>query len=79
MVVHGHRPVLALLVEIEEVFHHCQKAFLRSSLWDPASWQPDAVPSRARISQRLERPERTVADLEAYYGPSYAENLYRSG
>ena len=39
MVVKGHRPVLALVVEIEQVFYHCSKAFLRSKLWDPASWE----------------------------------------
>ena len=38
MVVRGHRPVLAMVVEVEQVFHHCAKAFLRSKLWDPESW-----------------------------------------
>lgn len=37
MVVRGHRPVLAVVVEVEEVFHHCSKAFLRSHLWDPST------------------------------------------
>ena len=40
MLVRGSRPLLALVVEVEEVFHHCAKAFLRSELWDPASWRP---------------------------------------
>ncbi|SDE19287.1 pyridoxamine 5'-phosphate oxidase family protein [Auraticoccus monumenti] len=74
--VRGSRPVLALEVEIEEVFSHCAKAFLRSRLWEPDSWQPDALPSRARIAQALERPEDDLAELERYYGPSYAERLY---
>ena len=77
MTVRGHRPVLALLVEVEQVFFHCAKAFLRSELWDPQSWAPQAVPSRARIARQLERPEAELADLERYYGPSYAEGLYR--
>ena len=34
-VVEGKTPKLALLVEIDEVFTHCSKAFLRSQLWDP--------------------------------------------
>src|SRR4051795_10123931 len=38
MVVKGHRPVLAVVVEIDQVFHHCGKAFLRSRLWEPATW-----------------------------------------
>ncbi|MFW3173099.1 pyridoxamine 5'-phosphate oxidase family protein [Geodermatophilus sp. CPCC 206100] len=76
MVVRGSRPVLAMVVAIEQVFSHCAKAFLRSALWDPATWDPDAVPSRARIAQALERPGDTLADLEEHYGPGYAVGLY---
>lgn len=42
MVVKGHRPLLAVLVEIDQVFYHCSKAFLRSDLWQPATWNPEA-------------------------------------
>lgn len=77
MVVHGHRPVLAVVVDIEQVFHHCGKAFLRSQLWDTGSWRPDAVPSRARIAQALERPDDAIEDLERYYDPAnYSAGLY---
>ena len=77
MVVKGHRPLLATVVEIEEVFHHCGKAFLRSELWDPATWdRADHVPSRPRIAQRLERPHESLEALERYYGPGYAAGLY---
>jgi len=76
MVVKGHRPALALVVHVDEVFSHCSKAFLRSALWDPATWTPDAVPSRAQIARELERPDESLEALEAYYGPSYAERLY---
>ena len=76
LVVKGHRPTLALLVEIEEVFYHCSKAFLRSRLWQPESWEPDAVPSRPVIAKAVERPEDDLAELERYYGPGYGERLY---
>lgn len=76
MVVKGHRPQLAIVVEIEQIFHHCAKAFLRSELWRPESWNPQALPSRARIAQALERPEDPIEELERYYGPSYAEGMY---
>jgi predicted pyridoxine 5'-phosphate oxidase superfamily flavin-nucleotide-binding protein len=77
MVVKGHRPVLAVVVEIEQVIHHCGKAFLRSQLWNPVTWDvADTVPSRARIAQRLERPGESLADLERYYGAGYAAGLY---
>jgi uncharacterized protein len=75
MVVKGHRPILALVVEITEIFHHCAKAFLRSQLWQPETWQ-DQLPSRAVIAQTLECPDTSLAELTAYYGPQYADKLY---
>ncbi|WP_344322039.1 pyridoxamine 5'-phosphate oxidase family protein [Streptomyces macrosporus] len=76
MVVRNNRPRLALVVEIEEVYHHCAKAFLRSGAWDPESWRPEALPSRARIAKALERSDVPLEALEEYYGPRYAERLY---
>lgn len=50
--VKGRTPELAVVVEIEELFLHCAKAFLRSSLWDPQSWPgPQAVPSAGKIAK----------------------------
>jgi uncharacterized protein len=72
----GRRPLLAVEIEVEEVFHHCAKAFLRSKLWEPATWTPDALPSVAEISKQLYRPDTELSELQEYYGPSYAERLY---
>lgn len=76
MVVKGHRPALALVVDIDEVFFHCSKAFLRSRAWHPDDWQPDAVRRRALIAKAVEQPTAEVAALDEYYGPSYAERIY---
>jgi hypothetical protein len=76
LVVQGHRPKLGLLIQIEEVFYHCSKAFLRSDLWQPATWAPERMPSRAEISKALERRDQPLCDLEQYYGPSYSKKLY---
>jgi predicted pyridoxine 5'-phosphate oxidase superfamily flavin-nucleotide-binding protein len=76
MQVKGKRPLLALVVEIEEVFYHCAKAFLRSELWDPSTWRPEAVPSRAEIAKVVDADERSLAELIAYYGPDYGKQLY---
>lgn len=77
MVVKGHRPLLAVVVDVETVFFHCAKAFLRAQLWRPETWDPELrVPRRAVLSQRLERPDDSIEELDAYYGPSYEERLY---
>jgi uncharacterized protein len=36
--VEGKTPKLGLLVEVDQVFTHCSKAFLRAQLWDPAGY-----------------------------------------
>jgi PPOX class probable FMN-dependent enzyme len=76
MVVRGHRPALALLVDVEEVFFHCSKAFLRSKAWDPDTWRPDAARRRALIAKAIEQPAAPISELDEYYGPSYAERIY---
>ena len=76
MVVKGHRPILALEVAIDEVFYHCSKAFLRSEAWKPETWDAAAAPRRAVIAKTLERPGDSLDELDAYYGPSYAEKIY---
>jgi uncharacterized protein len=41
LAVAGKRPVTALVVEVEQVFLHCARAFKRAGLWQPERW-PDA-------------------------------------
>ncbi|MDO3683431.1 pyridoxamine 5'-phosphate oxidase family protein [Micromonospora sp. C28ISP2-4] len=77
MEVKGHRPLLAVEVAIEQIFYHCAKAFLRSELWRPETWQPDVLPTRARLIKEVEAPAESLADLERHYGPAYLETLYR--
>lgn len=76
MVVRGHRPALALLVDIEEVFFHCSKAFLRSKAWQPETWAPEDAPRRAVIAKAVERQGDPLETLEEYYGPAYADRIY---
>jgi len=47
----GKPPRTALVVRAEEVFAHCPKAFVRSSVWDPETWPAAAdQPSPAEVS-----------------------------
>jgi PPOX class probable FMN-dependent enzyme len=46
----GDPPQLALVVEADEVYLHCAKAFIRSELWDPSTWLPETeLPSVNQI------------------------------
>src|SRR5437868_342277 len=76
MVVKGHRPDVALLVEIEQIFYHCPKAFMRSNLWKHEGWGQHGLPSHAQIVKSLGYIEDSLEELEKYYGPAYAEKLY---
>jgi PPOX class probable FMN-dependent enzyme len=59
----GQLPVLALVVQVEEVFYHCVKAFHRSGLWRPETWRPLSAPSRGRVLRSLED-SRDLAELD---------------
>jgi uncharacterized protein len=66
MTVKAKRPILALEIDVEEVFFHCAKAFLRSDAWDPSTWDPSAVPSVAQIAKAI-RHDWTQAELDERY------------
>jgi hypothetical protein len=70
--------VLAVVIEIETVFSHCPKAFMRSTLWEPSSWPAaDAMPSVAALCKAVQDPTETLEELEAHYAvPRYSGLLY---
>ncbi len=77
MVVKGHRPLLAVVVDVDELFFHCAKAFLRSGIWKPETWDPEGiVPRRAVVAQRVEARDQTIEELDEYYGAAYEKRLY---
>jgi uncharacterized protein len=79
LAVRGHRPILALVVDIEQIFFHCAKSFLRAELWRPETWRPDALPRHAVLVKALQPTAETLAELDAHYAPEhYASLLYKS-
>jgi hypothetical protein len=77
LAVRGQRPVLAMVIEIDQVFSHCPKAFMRSGLWEPSTWLPDAVPTTAALCKAVQEPAETLEELEAHYARErYSTLLY---
>jgi Pyridoxamine 5'-phosphate oxidase len=77
LAVRGHRPIIALVIEIEQIFFHCAKSFIRSDLWRPASWQPDALPRHSVLVKAVQDTPETLEELDKYYAPeNYAKGLY---
>jgi len=78
LIVKGHQPVLVLLVEIDQIFFHCAKAFMRSDLWKPDSWHPDVLPSHAALVKCVQTIPESLEELEQYYAPeNYDKKLYQ--
>ena len=78
LIVKGHRPILVLLVEIDQIFFHCAKSFMRSQLWNPDTWNPDALPSHATMVKCVQDTPETLTELENHYDlANYEKLLYQ--
>jgi PPOX class probable FMN-dependent enzyme len=73
----GKPPHTAIVVRADEVYAHCPKAFIRSHLWDPATWpHAAAVPSPAEVMlAHLRDPQRTLAEEEEYLAEALRTRL----
>lgn len=67
MRVRGHRPSLALVVNVEEVFFHCAKAFRRANAWDPVTWNPDGARPPAEVALSLWRKGQPRDEVLSFY------------
>ena len=77
MVVKGHRPRAAVVVSVEEVFTHCGKAFMRSGLWEPETWEAEGLPSIATLAQAYTQPETPLEEHPPPSGPPPPQRMYR--
>jgi PPOX class probable FMN-dependent enzyme len=73
----GKPPRTAIVVRADEVYAHCPKAFVRSHLWDPATWPaPDEVPTAAEVMlAHLRDPSRTLAEEQEYLDEALRSRL----
>jgi hypothetical protein len=76
LIVKGSRPILAIVIDIEQVFSHCPKAFIRSNLWEPAHWPPaNVLPSVAALCKATQTTQQTLEELEAHYAEQHYKTL----
>jgi PPOX class probable FMN-dependent enzyme len=73
----GKPPRTAIVVRTDEVYAHCPKAFVRSHLWDPATWpSSDEVPTAAEVMlAHLRDPSRTLAEEQEYLDEALRSRL----
>jgi uncharacterized protein len=78
MKAHNKVPELGIVVEVEEVFLHCAKAFKRSQLWDSTAWpNRSAIPPVSEIyAAHVKREDITKEDIEERLTESYTKKLY---
>jgi len=73
----GKPAILAVVIEPEEVFMHCAKAFIRSALWAPETWPAaDERPLAAAIMRDHMRSELSVEEVQAQSMESIRTRLY---
>ncbi|MCC0024246.1 MAG: pyridoxamine 5'-phosphate oxidase family protein [Hyphomicrobiaceae bacterium] len=81
MSVNGRTPKLAIMVEVDEVFMHCAKAFRRSELWNPDRFQDRAeMPSLSKIilDQTIGAPddEAEMRKIDDDLEDTYRQTMY---
>ncbi len=76
----GSVPRLGIVVEIEEAFTQCAKAFIRSQLWDPTTFQDRAtLPSNGEILKLINTRSEPDFDAAAYDTERAARYARREG
>lgn len=72
----GKPAVLAIRIQVEECFHHCAKAFIRSKLWKPESWSERLkISFGAMAAKRLKVGDEIAAKFDAAVEDDYRTNL----
>jgi uncharacterized protein len=75
-VVDGRLPTTVLVMEPQQVYLHCAKAFMRARLWDPVTWPAERpVPTLgAMIKDQI--PSDDPAETQEQMLARYRETLY---
>lgn len=78
MAVDGKPPKLAIIIEVQEAYLHCAKAFRRSRLWDPAHYagRDEVASAGCMIVDQMNLDGVTGEQVDANLELSYRDHLY---
>ena len=75
--VNGKPAVSVMIVAIDAVYMHCAKAFLRSGLWNPESWQPRAaMPTLGEILKDQLALKDSAEETDRFLDDAYAKTMW---
>jgi PPOX class probable FMN-dependent enzyme len=74
----GKVPSMATAVQVEELYFHCGKAFIRSKLWKPDDWGDisDIATFGKILLDQTNATDTTAEQLDCYLEDAYKKNLY---
>ncbi|MBX3579176.1 MAG: pyridoxamine 5'-phosphate oxidase family protein [Rhizobiaceae bacterium] len=77
LAVDGKAPVSVIVVGVKAAYMHCAKAFLRSELWNPASWPARAeMPTLGEILKDQLALAESAADADRNLDVAYAKSMW---
>jgi PPOX class probable FMN-dependent enzyme len=72
----GKPALIAIRIHVEECFHHCAKAFIRSELWKPETWPPRLKISFGKMAaKRMKLGDEIAEKFDAAVEDDYRKNL----
>lgn len=76
--INGKCPEVGIIVNVEECFIHCAKAFLRSKLWEPETWpEKKQLPSVAKVlADHINSSNFSKEEIQNVLEESYKKRLY---
>ena len=75
--VNGREPLLAMVVDVQEVFMHCSKSLIRSRLWYPERWpERKTAPTLADWVLAVVEREQTLDEVQKDHTDDENERLY---
>ncbi len=76
--INGQPASSVLSIQVDKVYYQCQKALVRSKLWNPeSSARPEQLPTAGKLAQHFSAQHGSDFDAEAY-DKGYSEHMNKT-